>query len=104
MSATHKMYTERQRIDQLKSQGFTADYDIRDGALRNLKSGNTFQKEDVQLLDEYRFEGRSNPSDMSILYALQTRDGEKGTMLVNYGPNTSPEVVRFFRDLDLKSR
>ena len=103
MSANHKMYTERERIDQLKSKGFKADYDIRDGALVNLKSGKAYQQEDVRLVDEFRFEGFSNPSDMSILYALETTRGEKGTMLVNYGPNTPPEVVAFFRGLDEKN-
>lgn len=102
MNANHKMYTERERIDQLKSKGFKADYDIRDGNLINLQSGKAFEKSEVYLLDEYRFEGFSNPSDMSILYALETNSGEKGTILVNYGPNTPPEVVRFFRDMDKK--
>lgn len=100
MSANHKMDTERQRIEELKSKGFTVDFDIRNGALVDLKSGDVFQKEDVRLVEEYRFEGMSNPSDMSILYALETGTGEKGTILVNFGPNTPPELVEFFKDLD----
>ncbi len=100
MNANHKMYTERERIEQLKAKGFYADYDIRDGALVNLKTWDTFPREEVQLVEEYRFEGMSNPADMSILYALETATGERGTVLVNYGPNTAPDVVQFFKNLD----
>lgn len=100
MSATHRMNTERQRIEELKSQGFTADYDIRDGALVNLKTRASYPKDKVLLREAYRFEGMSNPADMSILYALETAGGEKGTMLVNYGPNTPQKIVQFFRDLE----
>ncbi|MEJ2585780.1 MAG: hypothetical protein P8Z38_12355 [Robiginitalea sp.] len=96
------MYTERERIEELKAEGFEADYDIRDGALVNIQSGKAYEKGEVHLLKDYRFEGRSNPSDMSILYAMETSSGEKGTLLVNYGPNTPQEIVRFFRDLEEK--
>jgi len=38
----------------------------------------------------------SNPSDMSILYIIETKDGNKGTVLANYSPSSATEIAEFF--------
>ncbi len=52
---------------------------------------------DIQIVAEHRYEGISNPSDMSILYVIETNKGEKGTFLMAYGPEANFDDAEFFR-------
>jgi hypothetical protein len=40
---------------------------------------------DLQIVKVYRFEGMSDPSDMSIVYVLETTEGQHGYSLNAYG-------------------
>ncbi|MBJ7880636.1 hypothetical protein [Gelidibacter salicanalis] len=52
---------------------------------------------EVTILKEHRFEGMSNPSDMSLLYVIQTMDGSKGTLLASYGANADNAIHSFMK-------
>lgn len=83
-----KNYKSKNEVDYIKryeDAGFTDAYRIVDNELENLKSKSRYQPNDVYILNEHRFEGISNPSDMSLLYIIETTDGSKGTILANYG-------------------
>jgi hypothetical protein len=41
----------------------------------------------------------SNPSDMSILYVIETNQDEKGTFLMAYGPSADSETAEFFNKI-----
>ncbi len=51
-----------------------------------------------QLKKYIRFEGDSDPADMSILYAIETNDGDKGTYVDAFGTygDQSPDTVSEF--------
>ncbi|MDY7396631.1 hypothetical protein UMM65_15380 [Aureibaculum sp. 2210JD6-5] len=89
---------ERDYIDQYQEKGYTADYQVRNGNLIDLKTKRKFQPDDVFIVAEHRFEGMSNPSDMSILYVIETDNGSsKGTVLAGYGPASDGELAEFFK-------
>lgn len=46
---------------------------------------NVYQPEDLTIVKTYRFEGASDPSDMSILYLIKANDGLIGYSLDAYG-------------------
>ena len=47
--------------------------------------GRIYQPEDLTIVKTYRFEGVSDPSDMSILYLIKANDGLIGYSLDAYG-------------------
>jgi hypothetical protein len=47
----------------------------------------------------YRFEGISNPDDNEILYAIETDDGVKGTLVDAYGMYADSNVASFMEKL-----
>lgn len=55
-----------------------------------------YTHKEIFIEKEFRFEGMSNPDDMSILYILKTKDESKGTVLANYSPSASSEMAEFF--------
>lgn len=87
---------------QLSKDGFTADFRVADGRL--LPFGNDHSKgyvpSEVTIVDFYRFEGESNPDDMSILYAIQTADGLKGTISAPYGTYADSDVDDFLKTVE----
>ena len=62
-------------IEELKERGFVERFDVRDGQLRALGSGRTFDAEDITIREYQRFEGVSDPDDASVVYAIETGSG-----------------------------
>ncbi|NNC82007.1 MAG: hypothetical protein HKN79_00380 [Flavobacteriales bacterium] len=94
---------EREVIDDLQAVGYTASYRLVDGKLRDLNSKKDFSRSDIIIDQQYRFEGMTNPDDLSILYALSMSDGSKGTLVLAYGPQGDSDVVEFMKDVEMDS-
>ena len=82
-------------INHLIRDGFTEDYKVVANGLKALGSGNVYRPEEVRVANFYRFEGSSDPGDESILYAIETDDGGKGTLVDAYGPFSDTMVTSF---------
>ncbi len=94
MSKTETLSTT---INELKSQGYTIDFKLSDQKLESIDQKHSYTKSDFIVDKVYRFEGMSNPSDNSILYAISTEDGKKGTLVDGYGIS-SGQVSKKLRD------
>ncbi|WP_051209754.1 hypothetical protein [Gelidibacter mesophilus] len=92
---TQNSKNELDYIRRYEAAGFTDQYRVVDDQLENLKSKQRYQPQDVFILKEHRYEGMSNPSDMSLLYILETSDGSRGTILANYGANADNAIHSF---------
>lgn len=87
-------------LGSLTAQAFKAQFKATGEGLLSLATQKTFQSGEVKVLHFYRFEGESNPDDNSILYALETNDGEKGTLVDGYGPSSDSQVTTFMEDVE----
>ncbi|SHE37229.1 hypothetical protein SAMN05444278_101391 [Psychroflexus salarius] len=79
-----KNHTLSTKINDLKEDGYTIDFKLTENALES-DSENSYSENDFIVDKVYRFEGMSNPSDNSILYAITTEDGKKGILVDGYG-------------------
>ena len=72
---------------QLNKEGYKEDFRVTEGRLHTLNNerNKSYSPAEVTIVDFYRFEGESDPDDMSILYALETTDGGRGTISSAYG-------------------
>lgn len=83
-------------IEDLKTRGYSRNFNVdSDGVLKEGDSSITFLPSSVELHELHRFEGATNPSDMSILYAVKTDTGEKGTVVDAFGVDGSEIVSKF---------
>src|SRR5688572_9451418 len=71
-------------MDQLESEGYSDQFRVEKGKLVDLTNKKKYKPSEVKAVNFYRFEGVSNPDDMSILYAIETSDGRKGTLVDAY--------------------
>jgi len=82
-------------LSRMIEKGYTDDFKATDDGLKSLKSDKVYSPGEVTIPNFFRFEGASDPDDMSILYVIETNDGSKGTLVDAYGPYASPEVNQF---------
>lgn len=95
--------TEINIIKDLESKGFSTPFKVKDGVLVDLESGETYLPGEVSIIEQYRYEGMSNPADLSILFAIETSDQKRGFILTPYGPKGDHNTIWFFNKVEDKS-
>ena len=83
-------------MKDLKKNGFSDDFIFTDGKIRNTITKKEYTSAQVEILEEFRFEGISNPSDMSILYAIRTDDGFKAQIMASFSPASGNNEIHEF--------
>ncbi len=91
-----------ERIESLKANGYTHDFIYGKDGLCTANKDKEYSQEEVTIDDEFRYEGMSNPGDMSIIYAITTADNTKGYCLVSYAPKIHEPVHDFFKAVEVK--
>lgn len=86
------------RLKELEDKGYDQQFVVANGVMRD-SSGKTYEASDLKITEEYRFEGESNPDDMSILYAVESNSGTKGTVVSAYGTYVD-EAAEFMKDVE----
>jgi len=88
--------TVTEATQDLQGRGFTIDFHLVEDGLGSKGLKEKWHAGDLDVVEFYRFEGATNPADSMILYAIQCKDGRKGTLLDAYGADTfiSREMIQ----------
>ena len=86
---------------ELAERGFAEQFTVVGGRLRVMSSGAEFAAAQVVVASYYRFEGVSDPSDMAIFYAIETRTGVRGTIADAFGVYADPFIGAFMKAVAL---
>jgi hypothetical protein len=88
-------------LNFLEEEGYTDQFRVEHSKLASMADSKcTYEPKDVKAVNFYRFEGISNPDDMSILYAIETCDGRKGTLVDAYGLYSDDDTSDFMKQVD----
>lgn len=85
MFTRNEMNTLSEVMNKLKGDGYTDDFEIENDLLVGKGNDKKYKSDELTIKKTYRFEGDSDPGDMSILYAIETNDGHKGTYVDAFG-------------------
>ena len=96
------MRTLSNAIEGLVGRGFTANFGVVGDRLRAFDSGKTFGAHELIIREFQRFEGVSDPDDMAIVYAIESADGTRGSLVDAFGTYASPTVSAFLRDVPIR--
>jgi hypothetical protein len=96
------MATLSATIERLNSEGFTAHFGVVGNRLRAFESGETFEAHEVTIREYERFEGVSNPDDMAIVYAIESLNGMRGSLVDAFGVYSDPRVSAFLEDVPIQ--
>ena len=87
---------------ELDRAGFGEHFGVSDGSLRSFDSGRTFRASQVVIRAFRRFEGVSDPDDMSIVYGIESQGGERGTLVDAYGAYADAAVSAFLQGVPIR--
>jgi hypothetical protein len=99
-ATTADMKTLATCVNKLVLDGYTEDFKASENGLLSLKNEKIYSPEEVRIVNFFRFEGASDPADNSILYAIETNDGVKGTLVDAYGPYADTKVNKFIEQVE----
>jgi hypothetical protein len=93
-----------QVTNHLVQQGYVNNFKALEDGLSCIETSRVYKSEEIHVVNFYRFEGISDPSDNSILYAIETTDGIKGTLVDAYGAYSDPLVEKFMKQVKIEER
>ena len=86
-------------LSKLTDSGYTTQFKVTSKGLQSMETQKSFKPKQVEIKHFYRFEGESDPADTSILYAIETKTGEKGTLVDSYGAYSDPLIEKFVKEV-----
>jgi hypothetical protein len=75
--------TVTEAIKDLKARGFTMDLNLQENCI--VCNEEKFNPDDFEIVEFYRFEGDTDPSDEAVVYAIESNSGMKGVLVNGYG-------------------
>ena len=73
-------------LNGLKAKGYTTDFNIAFDKLICSKKETTLAPDEFEIVETYRFEGETNPSDEDVVYAIESKKGNiKGIITSAFG-------------------
>ena len=91
-------------LQTLKADGITSSFKVEKDRIRCLESGKTYTPKNMQIVEYFRFEGASNPSDMSILFSVECEDGNRGAIISSYGIYADTKLMEFMNKVRTKNK
>jgi hypothetical protein len=91
--------TVTEALDGLRQRGFTLDFNLEENCL--MCNGDRFNVDDFEIVETYRFEGNTDPSDEAIVYGIESANGLKGVMVTGYGASAEGMSVELAQKLSM---
>jgi hypothetical protein len=77
-------------LNDLKQRGFTHDFNLDNDCVVCTEINLSLSPEEFDIVETHRFEGETNPSDQSVLYAIESKKGTKGVLVNAFGIYADP--------------
>lgn len=84
MQIPHEMTTLSEVLEKLRVKKMDNEFRLTPEGFTAGK-GKSYEPQELEIIKVFRFEGISDPSDMSIVYIIQANDGLIGYSLDAYG-------------------
>lgn len=86
------------RLKELKQRGYILDFNIAFDKIICSQNNICLNPAEFEIVEVFRFEGDTNPSDEDVVYAIESKDGQiKGTMTSAFGmyaETASAELIK----------
>ena len=87
-------------VNKVVKEGYTDSFKVTRQGLLSCAKSKYYAPEEVKVINFYRFEGESDPADMSIMYVIETADGVKGTLIDAFGTYSDDSVTNFMKAVE----
>jgi len=89
--------TLSEAVNGLKKRGYTIDFNLDFDCITCHKTPISLTPSEFEITEVYRFEGNSDPADEAVVYAIESKDGQKGVLVNGFGisaDDASDEMVQ----------
>ena len=96
----HAYDTITSAIQELKLRGYQLDFNLKENCI--ICDDEKFHPEDFEITEVYRFEGDTDPADEAVLYAIESKNGQKGLLVNAFGIYSDPMSDSMIKKLSFK--
>ena len=89
-------------VKGLKQRGYTKDFNLEENCI--VCHEEKFHPEDFEIVAFYRFEGDSDPADEAVVYAIESKNGDKGILVSGYGISADEMSSEMAKKLTISNR
>jgi len=87
-------------LNKVVRDGYTENFKVTEEGLQSLETEKLYKPDEVHIVNFFRFEGASDPSDSAILYIIETNNGAKGTLTDAYGMYGDADIDKFIKEVE----
>lgn len=91
-------------VEGLQKRGYDCDFQLVGESMKCLSTNKMYHTEDMVIVEYHRFEGISNPDDMSVIFAIECNDSSKGTVVSSYGVYADVSLLDFIDKVKIKEQ
>ena len=77
--------TVAEAVNGLKQRGYTIDFNLEADRIFCSTTPLALKPSDFAITEYYRFEGDSDPADEAVVYAIESKKGERGLLVTGFG-------------------
>ena len=92
----HRLTTLVEVTNQLLKDGYSESFVLTENGLTANSTKEIIKPNQLKIVKHYRFEGTTDPADMSVVFAVETESGLRGIIVSGYGPNAD-ELTEFMK-------
>ena len=88
--------TVTQAVQGLKQRGYSIDFNIEDNCIVCHQTPLRLKPDEFEIAEVHRYEGNSDPGDEAVVYAIESKHGQKGILVNGFGVSTdaaSDEII-----------
>ena len=87
-------------LNKIVKDGYTENFKVTEEGLQSLETSKMYKPDQVHIVNFFRFEGASDPSESAILYVIEANDGAKGSLTDAYGMYADPDIDKFVKEVE----
>ncbi|MBK9737771.1 MAG: hypothetical protein IPO92_23675 [Saprospiraceae bacterium] len=92
--------TVSEAINELRSQGFTVDFNLEKNCI--VCHPEKFNPDEFEIVEVFRYEGNSDPADEATVYGIVSSSGVKGILVTGDGNMTDSVSIEILKKLKFK--
>lgn len=94
--------TIAEAVNGLKQRGYTIDFNVEHDRIVCHKAPLTLRPHEFEITEVYRFEGNTDPADEAVVFAIESKEGEKGVLVSGYGASDDAVTDEMLQKLRMR--
>lgn len=97
-----KFDTLTEAVADLNKRGFTQNFILEDACVFCMENNTKLNPDDFEIVEYHRFEGMTDPSDSSVVYAIKSdKLNLKGVLIDSYGAYSNVLITDLIKKIKL---